>query len=232
MTSDDNAPQKGGLKAVAEDATGFGAGEALMTRDLILRPRTVAMAQGDPASPYPRAVRYLLTISGLFLAVMALLGGYQSAFSQMPASFLEPLAAHAGKSRDALVADLDQWFAFIVVPVVNFALFVPLKYLVGRWRGRQGAGGQALVFLSGWMLYGAPFTIAAMVLTPLKAVSGWLSLIIIVVLFVRIGRGNWWSRPGQAVWRFVQMAVLMILAYIPAVAVVAAVAVGGAVFGP
>lgn len=232
MENQDDRP-KASLKAIAEDATGFGAGELRMTRDLVLNPRAVAAAQGDPASPYPRSLRYFLTLNGAYLLLVAILGGFQSQFETIPEPFIAWAMAAGGKSRDAFLADLDQWYSLAAVPIISLCFYVPLAFLFRRWtRSRAAASGQAFAYVSGWTLYGAVFGLVALFVPAVRVASALIAVLILATLFVRMGKGLWWSSAAQAVWRFVQLLIGMLIAYVPGVIAVAMISVAGAIYGP
>ncbi|HEY0103865.1 MAG TPA: hypothetical protein VGB60_10395 [Brevundimonas sp.] len=221
------------LRDVAEDATGFGAPEIRMTRDLILNPGAVAAAQGQPDSPYPRSLRYFLTWNGIFLVLVTVLGGFQSQFAALPEPFITWAMQTSGKSRDAFLGDLDQWYSLAAIPVISLFLYLPLAFLFRRWTGSRAAGsGQAFAYVSGWSIYGAAFGLAALFVPAVRAASPVLTVLILAVLFLRMGKGRWWTSGGQALWRFVQLLLGMLIVFVPAVLIVTAITVVGALYGP
>lgn len=233
MTELEPGARRRKLRAVAEDATGFGAAEVRMTRDLVLDPHAVAAAQGDPDSPYPRSLRYFLTFNGLYLLLVAVLGGFQTQMSGLPEPFLNWAMSVSGKSRDGLMADLDQWYSLTSLPIISLCLYLPLAFLFRRWTGSRDAGsGQAFAYVSGWSLYGAAFGVAAVFLPALRPWSPLIAVAILAMLFLRMGRNVWWVTAGQAAGRFSMLMAGLLMAYAPGVVLTALATLAGALYAP
>lgn len=223
-----------GLRAVAADATGFGAAELRMTRDLILRPDQVLLQQGQPDSPYPKPFRYYLTLNGLYLAIIAVLGGFEGALEVLGAQpdLMTGLIEASGKSPDSFRADLDQWYSLTAVPLIALANYPPLHWLFRRWTRDGRIDGQVFTFLSAWTLMGMIPGLAGVVAPSVAWVSATLFLPILFVLIWRMGRGVWWTTRGQLLRRFLLATGVLVLVQIVASPVIMAVAMAGAVFAP
>ena len=112
MTEEARRSRREGLSELAEDAVGFGGQELRLTRDLLLRPGAVMDAYDAHGSTagglYPKPLRYYLTLNGLYLLVITLLGGMESmfvrAFASSSPTALPKVAARAGKSEGELIA--------------------------------------------------------------------------------------------------------------------------------
>lgn len=224
-------PPRGRLRDVAEDATGFGAAERRMTRDLLLRPDAVLVEQGQPGSPYPKPLRYYLTLTGLYLVLIAVLGGFERVLGDQALMLLQDAVAASGKSQDAFTADLDQWYSLLAVPALALGLYPPLRFLFGRWSGAR-PDGQAFVFLSGWTLLAAPLGLIGLVVPSLSWLSSGAWLPILIILMWRMGRGVWWTTRWQLVRRTVVAGVVIAIAQTIAATVAVGLALAGAVYGP
>lgn len=222
------------MRDLAEDATGFGAGELRMTRELVLKPQSalVGMASGDPA--YPRPFRYYLAVNAIFLILAAMLGGYARSYEQMlPPEAARYLADLAGKSLEALYADLDQWYSLSAPPVLALAYYPPLTWLFGRWtRDRLPPSGQAFAYLSGWTLLGMPFGLTGILFPDVRNGLLIFSAAILSWLFFRMGRGLWWTTPAGFVGRFLQVVLALLLSTVIAGLATGIIAGVGAVLAP
>lgn len=235
MTESDprKEPVRKRLGEVAEDATGFGAAELRMTRDLVLDPARVVILQATPQSAYPRPLRYYLTLNALFLLLLGMLGGFEGRLGALPAELFEPVVRMSGKSLDGFMADLDQWYSLLAVPLMALSSYPVLGLLFRRWSIHDpGARGQAFTFMSGWSLWGAPFALAGTVSAALGSATAYISFAVVAVLFFRMGREVWWRTPGQLIGRFLILFVLVHLAIIAAGLVAILLAVAGAVWAP
>lgn len=227
------APARSRLGEVAEDATGFGASELRMTRDLVLHPALVVVAQALPGSPYPKPLRYYLTLNGVFLLLLAMLGGFEGRLGAIPAELFEPVMRMSGKSADSLMADLDQWYSILAVPLMALSSYPVLGWLFRRWSiPDPSARGQAFTFMSGWSLWGAPFALLGTVSAAMSTAAAWISVAIVALLFFRMGRGVWWRTAGQLTGRFATLFVLVHLAIIAAGVVALSLAMAGAAWAP
>lgn len=232
-TVPENTPPRGRLREAAAEATGFGAPELRMTRDLVLDPHRVLLAQSAPGPDYPRPLRYYLTFNGLYLLVLGLLGGFEGRLGAIAPDRLAPFVAASGKSLDSFMADMDQWYSVLVVPFVALSFYPVLRLLFRRWSiNGRAATGQTFTFMSGWSLWGAPFGLAAALWPPAATASLWLGPVIVALLFFRMGLGVWWTTTGQFVTRFLILFVLTQVAMILAGLVVLLLATLGATWGP
>ena len=131
------------------------------------------------------------------------------------------------------MADLDQWYSLAALPIIGCCFYIPLAFLFRRWTGSRDAGsGQAFAYISGWSLDGAVFGLLALVLPPLRPWSWAIALIILASLFLRMGKGIWWSSGLQAAGRFAMVIIGMLIAYVPGVLLIGAITLIGALYGP
>lgn len=233
QTNPPEEPPRGGLREVAADATGFGAAELRMTRDLVLSPGVVVREQASGDSPYPKPLRYYLTLNGLFLLLLGMLGGFEGRLSVLEARGLAPFIEASGKSADSFMADLDQWYSILVVPLVALSFYPVLMFLFRRWSlTDRTAKGHAFTFMSGWTLWGLPLAIAAALWPVVGQISLFVGPLIIGTLFFRMGREVWWRTKGQFIRRFLVLIVLVHLAIILAGAASLVLGIMGATFAP
>lgn len=202
------------VREFSEDVTGFGGAEWRTTRDLILRPAAVLAAyeSGDrDLGGYTRPLRYYLTFNGLYLALIAVLGGFGRSIQQaMQPQVLEFLTRQTGKTAEALMNDFDRWYSLVAVPVLALAMFGPLFLLFRAWSRADARIGfrQTFTFMSGWSLYGAPFGLVAMFVPGASVLNLIMLPVVLVTLFVRLGRGRWWRTPVGLVLKTLALAVL------------------------
>ena len=234
MEEPDQHP-RGRLRDVAEDATGFDAAELRMTRDLLVRPHEVVTQAGHLDSPYPKPLRYYLTLTGLYLALIAILGGFESSLASLWTAAPDQMEAFiemSGKSADSFRADLDQWYSFLVVPAIALANYPVLRFLFRRWTTGSRPGDEAFVFLSGFTLLAMVVGLSTLVIPGLK----WLPLVtflpFLFAVFLRMGRDVWWRTGGQLARRYLAVAVLLWLIQLPTMIVVTGLALAGAIFMP
>lgn len=224
-----------GLRAVAADATGFGAAELRMTRDLILRPGQVMRMQDQPDSPYPKPLKYYLTLNGLYLLLIALLGGFEGVLTLLWTSWglFDRLVDMSGKSLDSFRADLDQWYSLVTVPIIALVNYPPLRWLFRRWSNDRRIEGQVFTFLSGWTLLGMIPGLIGIVAPSLNWIAGICFLPIFLFVFSRMGRDVWWRTRWQFVRRAtVALMVIFLVQILITSPLVMAVSLTGATFGP
>jgi len=213
----------GTLKELAEDASGFGMGELRLTRDLILRPARAMDAYDEQGSTagglYPRPMRYYIGLNGLILLITALTGGSERTLSTSEPQVLEAWVKASGKTRDAFIADFDQWFSLLSVPLYTLVMVLPLFFLIQRWsplRWRADLG-QTFTFLNAWTLYQMPIMVAFLIdPVTFKYLGVPLMLVLVLVVYARVGRERWWRTPVGAWLKGLLLLVVTILAMLPA----------------
>ena len=197
------APKAGGLNDLSDDALGFGALELVTARDLVLRPRTVLeawMTQGpDGGGRYARPLRLYLALNAILMLVLFLKGGTAPMLGGIPPEMMDPLIAASGKSRDAFMADADNWMSLVLVPLLSLFYALGATPLMRWWDPER----------LGWRRgFRAAFGYLNALTVPLLPFSWWMyepglgQLIGTVVLFViamaafmRMGAGRWYRSP-------------------------------------
>lgn len=245
MASDDTgadarSTRRQALSEFAEDATGFGAAEWRLTRDLIVKPRAVLDAYDAYGSSagghYPKPVRYYLLINGLYLLAVTLFGGFERTFDLNPqsAEVLPEMAQYAGKSVGEFRADLDQWFSLISVPIWTLFIAGAAYLLIRRWSPADDRSDfrQTFSLLNAYTLLTIPPALVALVVPSLMWWELPLTFLLLGVAFARMGSSRWW-RTRRGGW--LKGAVLLLavaLAYVPSILIIGGVAFAGAFFLP
>lgn len=239
MSEDAKRGRHEGLAELAEDAVGFGGQELRLTRDLILRPHAVMDAydaRGSTAGGlYPKPLRYYLTVYGLYLLVIAVLGGFEGqirgeAFDKL----LGPLITASGKSPGEFMADVDQWYSLASVPVTAFFFGGSMFLLIRRWSpadDRQDFR-QTFTYLNAYNVIGIPFGLIGIVAPGLSPWMVPLTFLIMAVTFARVGRGRWWRTPAGAWGKGALLLAVNLLAFIPASMILFGIAAGAARYLP
>ena len=238
MTEPSEKP--GTLKKLAEDASGFGMADLRLTRDLVLLPSRAMAAYDEHGSTgggrYPRPLRYYLTLNGVFLLLMAMLGGMEQVFTDLDtAGLFDELARFSGKSRDEFMADFDQWFSLLSVPVMTLTLVLPVFWLISRWSPLDWRRdlNQTFTFLNAWTLYQLPFTVWFFIDPGSYLAFGTgLMLVAALVVYGRVGAGRWWRTGGGAIGKGLVLALVILVAMAPAAVLTFAGAFAGAAYAP
>ena len=130
-------PKAGGLNDLSDDALGFGLLELRTARDVVVRPRTVLeawMTQGPTGGGhYARPLRLYLALNAILMLVLFLKGGTAMMLGGMPPEYLDPLIAASGKSRDAFMADADNWMSLVLVPLLSVFYALAATPLMRWW---------------------------------------------------------------------------------------------------
>ncbi len=196
-------PEGRGLHDLSEDATGFGVREWRTARDSLLRPAAMLdgyMTQGpDAGGAYTRPLRFYLSLCGLLMLQMFLMGGTSFMIAGLPPQLVDPLIAESGKSRDAFLADADDWMALFIVPV-NSVLYALIAAPLLRWWDPADLGWRrsfraTFHYLNVWTLPFVPLGFFAYS----ASTAGWASALLVVLGFIgflRAGKGRWYSSPA------------------------------------
>ena len=195
------APKAGGLNDLSDDALGFGLLELRTARDVVVRPRTVLeawMTQGPTGGGhYARPLRLYLALNAILMLLLFLQGGSAMMLGIIPPEYLEPLIAASGKSRDAFLADADNWMSLVLVPLLSVFYALAAAPMLRWWdpdklgwrRGFRAAFGYLnaltvpLLPFAWWMYDGG-----------VGALIGNIALFFIAITaFVRMGAGRWYS---------------------------------------
>jgi hypothetical protein len=234
MAEEAKRTRREGLAEFAEDAVGFGGQELRLTRDLFVRPRAVMDAYDAHGSTagglYPKPLRYYLTLNGLYLLVIAVLGGFERALTRGEgAETLGRLADLFGKNRQAFLADLDQWYSILAIPM--FAIFIGggAYLLIRKWSpgdDRQDFR-QTFTYLNAYTVLALPLGIGQLLFDGLTNVSLILTFVLLALTYVRVGAGRWWRTPAGAWGK--GLLLMLVLAFSTGLA--ATVAMSLAMFG-
>lgn len=229
----------GGLSELAEDAVGFGGQELRLTRDLVLRPGKVMDAYDAHGSTagglYPKPLRYYLTLMGLYLLLIALLGGFGRVMSNpQTLPMWAALAERAGKTTDAFMADLDQWYSIFSVPVTALMVGGATFLLIRRWSPADDRSDfrQTFTFLNAYSVLAVPLGLLQLTWTSLQ---GWATagmFVLLAVTYARVGRGRWWRTRRGAWGKGALLLLLNAVLLIPAGVLMFALSAAAAVFLP
>lgn len=208
------------LSRAAEDTSGFGVADLRVTRDLILKPRSVMGAyetNSTGGGQYPRPLRYLLSLNGVYLALMAFMGGFQRSMPPESRIMFTELAQSAGKTLDGFMADFEHMLALLLVPMWLLITAFPLALCFKAWAKvrYRAALRQVLIFLSLWTLLSFVPGLPGYIFFPHRPEVAAASLAIAPIAFWMLGGGRWFSTPGGAVAKGLTVAVLMAVLYVP-----------------
>jgi hypothetical protein len=213
-------PKARGLNDLSDDTLGFGLLELVTARDLLLRPRTVLeawMTQGpDGGGRYARPLRLYLALNAILMLILFLKGGTALMMGGMPPEYLDPLIAASGKSRDAFLADADNWMSLVLVPLLSVFYALGATPLM-RWWDPENLGWRrgsraAFAYLNALTVPLLPFSLW-MYDGGVGALIGNVALFVIAITaFMRMGAGRWYSSPvfglakALGLWIAIQLA--------------------------
>jgi hypothetical protein len=234
---EDTGPRGRGLGELAEDATGFGGPELRLTRDLLLRPRAVMAAYDAGGATagglYPKPLRYYLALNGLYLLLVALVGGMERSTRGSDSTWVK-MAQRAGKSVDEFRGDLEQWMSLTLVPASALFFGGALFLLIRRWSPADDRNDfrQTFTLLNAYTLYGVPLGIVVL-FEPDRALWSFpLSHLLILYCYARFGAGRWWRTAKGAWGRGVLLTIATLVAWIPILLSVTVLSLLGAVYAP
>ncbi|HEU0045767.1 hypothetical protein [Sphingomonas sp.] len=232
----DAEAKRASLGELAEDTTGFGGVEWHTARDLLLRPRAVLDAYeaggATGGGRYARPFRFYLALCGVLMFFLFLVGGTKRMIEQTPPQLLDRAIAVAGKSREAFVNDADGWLTFTITPILALFYALALAPAIKRW----GETGWRVAFRATFALMCA-WTVPVLALGPLPyldqfgLVSALAMYALLVVAFVRMGRGRWWHSRPQAVGRSIILLILIQIGVLVGTIPVMAVGLLGGIYG-
>lgn len=213
-------PKPGALHDLSEDTLGFGGRELATARDLVLRPRQVleAWMSAGPSGGgrYARPLRLYLALNAILMLVLFLQGGSTLMLPPNLEPALQDLIADSGKSRDAFLADVDNWMNLFMVPVLAAAYALAITPLL-RWWDPETLGWRrgfraSFAYLCAWTVPWLPFAWWTFSDGPLRALAAAALFVIGVVAFMRMGAGRWWRSPFVGVAKAVGLALALQLA--------------------
>lgn len=207
------AEEKSRFADFAEETTGFGAIEWRTFRDLLVRPRDMLDAyleKGPTAGGrYKRPMGFYIALCGVLTFYLFLLGGFKGIIEAQPAGVLNPWLEQSGKSREVFINDVDGWMSVLGTPVLSvfYALFCAPLLLWWSELDRRRAFRATFVLLNAWtapILLLGPFPYME-----LGAVASVIMQLLLVVAFLRMGRGLWFKTlrggVGKAVLLFIAL---------------------------
>lgn len=213
-------PKTAALSDLSDDTLGFGGRELVTARDVVLRPRQVleAWMTAGPSGGgrYARPLRLYLALNAILMLILFLQGG---STLMLPANLeptLQDLIAESGKSRDAFMADADNWMTLVMIPVLSAAYALAITPLLRWWdpedlgwrRGFRASFG----YLCAWTVPWLPFAWWTFSDGPGRAVAAAALFVIGIVAFMRMGAGRWWRSPFVGVAKALGVAVVLNLA--------------------
>lgn len=198
-------PRAAALNDLSDDALGFGVAEVVTARDVVLRPRQVleAWMTAGPSGGgrYARPLRLYLALNAILMLMVFVKGGSELilAGAGITDAMLQPLIEASGKSRDAFMADADNWMNLFMVPVLSAAYALAITPLLRWWdpdnlgwrRGFRASFG----YLCAWTVPWLPFAWWSFSDGPGRMVAALALFVIGVVAFLRMGAGRWWRSP-------------------------------------
>jgi hypothetical protein len=191
--------QDAGLVHLSEDATGFGQRELQTVRDAFMRPSAMLeayMADGPTGGGlYARPLRFYLSLCGILMLQLFLMGGTTIMFAGLPPEALDPAIAQSGKSRDAFLADADNWMSLVLVPL-NALAYALVSAPLLRWWDADDLGWRrsfraTFHYLNVWTLPFIP--IGFLSYMPSTVIWSTLGMLILgFIAFLRVGKGRWY----------------------------------------
>lgn len=192
---------------LSEDALGFGSVDLRTARDLLVRPRQVLeswMVLGPTGGGlYTRPLRLYLALNAILMLVLFLSGGSSYMLTGLPPEMLNPLIEASGKSRDAFLADADNWMTLFMVPVLA-SLYALVSAPLFRWWDAEVLGWRrgfraGFAYLNAW-------TLPVLPISWFLYGQGWPALVaslamwvLGLVTFLRMGRSRWYRGVGPGV---------------------------------
>jgi len=228
-------PRPGALHDLSEDTLGFGGRELITARDVLIRPRQVleAWMTAGPSGGgrYARPLRLYLGLNAILMLVLFLQGGSELMLAGIPESMLQPMIEASGKSRDAYMADADNWMTLVMVPLLSAAYACAAAPLL-RWWDPDDLGWRrgfraAFAWLCAWTVPMLPLSWWAYDRGPAGRAVAVALIVIGIVAFMRMGAGRWWRSPAAGLGKALLLAVAVQLSSIVGMAAVIAVGLLG-----
>lgn len=223
------APKAAALSDLSDDTLGFGGRELVTARDVVLRPREVLeawMKQGPSGGGrYARPLRLYLALNAILMLIMFLQGGSEVMLRVVgiDAAMLQPVIEASGKSRDAFMADADNWMTLVMVPILSLAYACAITPLL-RWWDPENLGWRrgfraAFAYLCAWTVPFLPVAWWTFSEGPVGMAVAVVLFVVGIVAFMRMGAGRWWSSPvfglGKALTLWVALQVAGLIGMIP-----------------
>lgn len=211
---------KPALNDLSEDALGFSGRELVTARDVVLRPRQVleAWMTAGPSGGgrYARPLRLYLTLNAILMLVLFLQGGAGLMLGGLGEDMLGPMVEASGKSRDAFMADADNWMTLVLVPLLSLAYACVATPLL-RWWDPENLGWRrgfraAFAYLCAWTVPMLPLSWWAYNIGPAGQAVAAALFVIGIVTFMRMGAGRWYRSPAAGMGKALLLAVAIQLA--------------------
>ena len=207
-----------------EEATGFGAIEWRTFRDLLVRPRAMldAYLESGPtaAGRYRRPMGFYIALCGVLTFYLFLIGGFKGIIEAQPSEVVGPWLERSGKSRELFISDVDGWMSLLGTPILSVFYALACAPLLTWWSklDRRRSFRATFVLLNAWT---APILLLGPLpyMAPFNAAAGLLLPLLLVVAFLRMGRGLWFQTQaggvGKAMILFAALLVGSFLGMIP-----------------
>lgn len=215
-----SAPKSAALNDLSDDTLGFGAQELVTARDVLIRPRQVLeawMTAGpDGGGRYARPLRLYLALNAILMLILFLQGGAGTMLEAAGEPVLGPLIEASGKSRDAFLADADNWMTLVLVPILSAAYACAAAPLL-RWWDADDLGWRrgfraAFAYLCAWTVPILPLSIWAYDGGVVGLAVAVTLFVVGVVTFLRMGRERWWRSPAEGLGKALLLGVAVQLA--------------------
>lgn len=215
-------PRAAALNDLSDDALGFGARELVTARDVLIRPRQVleAWMTAGPSGGgrYARPLRLYLALNAILMLILFLQGGSEAMLPLIGVdeSMFGPLIAESGKSRDAFMADADNWMTLVMVPILSAAYACAATPLL-RWWDPDNLGWRrgfraSFAYLCAMTVPLLPFAWWTFADGPMRLVAAMALFVISIAAFMRMGAGRWWRSPFVGLAKALGLSVALQLA--------------------
>ncbi len=235
---DAREPSEPAVLRLAEDATGFGAVELRTARDLLLRPRAVLEAYltlgATGGGRYARPLRFYLALCGVLMVILFLTGINISRMEEVPPDVLGELVTLSGKTTDGFIADVENWISLVLVPVMSlfYALgMVPLLKFWDRSTDWRRAFRACFALLCAWTIVMIPFS-PWLYRRELVVPSLVFMVMVLIISFLRMGRGRWWRSGWGAAGRSLLLVLTIVILNLIGPIPIVVIALLGGVYAP
>lgn len=186
---------------LAEDILGIGGRDVFTAKALLLRPATVLQAWMEEGPEggglYARPLRLYFALNAIVMLLLFLRGGAGFMLEGMPSSMMGPLLEQSGKSRDAFIADADNWMTLVMVPLLS-ALYVLAATPLLRWWDKADLGWRrgsraSLGWLCAWTVPMLPLAWWSYGTGSVAASVSGVIMLLGIITFLRMGRGRWFA---------------------------------------
>lgn len=227
-----------GLHHLAEDSVGFGERELKTVRDAFVRPAVMLeayMRMGPSGGgAYARPLRFYLSLCGILMLQLFLMGGTTFMLAGLSPEVLDPLIAQSGKSRDLFLSDADNWMSLVLVPI-NAVFYALVSAPLLRWWDAEDLGWRRAFrgtfhYLNVWTLPFVPIGFLAYM--PSTAI--WMTVVMVAlsfVAFLRVGRGRWYRSTVGGVLKAAVITIATLLGTVLATLPIMAIGAAGGIWG-